>query len=852
MLGVAGASPVDVARAPIVDPSFAVLHGLYWLCANLAARAPLCIVVDDAHWADTPSLRYLAFLLTRLEELAVALVVAARPSEPGADGELLATLTADPSAEVIRLLPLTGVAVGQVVESRLGATPDPAFVDACLRVTRGTPFLLGRLLDALDEDGIAPAASAVPEVERTGARDGRPLDPPPPGAATRPAARLARALAILEQSDLLHAARLAGLDEAEAADAVDLLAGAGILEPGRPLTFVHPIVRSGIYADLSGTERAQGHRRAAQLLAELPVGHEHVAQHLLASDPAADRWVVERLLEAGRAAGRQGAPDLQAIYLRRALEEPPSAEQQPELLLELGIAEASAGLDGWDEHFRQAVDGAPTPSAAVGPAQALARALNRSQRFGEAVDVLDRAVSALGPGDGELALRLDAAAVSVGTNDLDAPPSVAARRSALLDRVRHDTAAPPEVLAAAAYFSILENEPADAGMELALLAEERMAAGSEGFAADRATSGVGGLFARLRMSLIWGERYAYLLPELDASIAQSRATGDGGMLAYSLGCRAWVALRRGELSAAEADTRTALDAPILPVPLMYRLLNAGLLVETLVERGELDAAEPELALLEPGEGFGSLVGRSHGCARARLWVEQGRIDEGLAELLGRGALLTRAGITCPGVLPWRSEAALAHLALGERDPAQRLAGEELELARAFGAPRALGVAQRAAAVVEGGERGESLLRAALDSFERSGARLERARALADLGALLRRRNRRTEARELLREALDAAHRVGAGRLASRAETELRATGARPRRLALSGVDSLTASERRIAELAGQGLTNREIAQLLFVTARTVEGHLTSVFRKLGLDSRTELATALEERAPVSA
>ena len=852
VLGVAGASPVDVARAPIVDPSFAILHGLYWLCTNLAARAPLCIVVDDAHWADTPSLRYLAFLLTRLEELAVALVVAARPSEPGADGELLATLTADPSAEVIRLLPLTGVAVGQVVESRLGATPDPAFVDACLRVTRGTPFLLGRLLDALDEAGIAPAASAVPEVERTGTETvGRSLrlrlERLPDHAA-----RLARALAILEQSDLLHAARLAGLDEAEAADAVDLLAGAGILEPVRPLTFVHPIVRSGIYADLSGTERAQGHRRAAQLLAELPVGHEHVAQHLLASDPAADRWVVEQLLEAGRAAGRQGAPDLQAIYLRRALEEPPSAEQQPELLLELGIAEASAGLDGWDEHFRQAVDGAPTPSAAVGPAQALARALNRSQRFGEAVDVLDRAVSALGPGDGELALRLDAAAVSVGTNDLDAPPSVAARRSALLDRVRHDTAVPPDVLYAAAYFSILENEPADAGMELALLAEERMAAGSEGFAADRATSGVGGLFARLRMSLIWGERYAYLLPELDASIAQSRATGDGGMLAYSLGCRAWVALRRGELSAAEADTRTALDAPILPVPLMYRLLNAGLLVETLVERGELDAAEAELALLEPGEGFGSLVGSIACCARARLWVEQGRIDEGLAELLGRGALLTRAGITCPGVLPWRSEAALAHLALGERDPAQRLAGEELELARAFGAPRALGVAQRAAAVVEGGERGESLLRAALDSFERSGARLERARALADLGALLRRRNRRTEARELLREALDAAHRVGAGRLASRAETELRATGARPRRLALSGVDSLTASERRIAELAGQGLTNREIAQLLFVTARTVEGHLTSVFRKLGLDSRTELATALEERAPVSA
>ena len=109
---------------------------------------------------------------------------------------------------------------------------------------------------------------------------------------------------------------------------------------------------------------------------------------------------------------------------------------------------------------------------------------------------------------------------------------------------------------------------------------------------------------------------------------------------------------------------------------------------------------------------------------------------------------------------------------------------------------------------------------------------------------VRRRNRRTEARELLREALEVAHRAGACSIADQAETELRATGARPRRAVLTGLDSLTASERRIAEYASQGLTNREIAQTLFVTARTVEGHLTSIFRKLQLDSRGELAAAL--------
>jgi DNA-binding CsgD family transcriptional regulator len=237
-------------------------------------------------------------------------------------------------------------------------------------------------------------------------------------------------------------------------------------------------------------------------------------------------------------------------------------------------------------------------------------------------------------------------------------------------------------------------------------------------------------------------------------------------------------------------------------------------------------------------------------ARGRLRVGQGRVAEGLEQFLGVGESLTRAMVTCPSYVPWRSDAALAHLALGDRESAERLAEEELLLAQAFGAPRALGVALRAAGVVAGGDRGASLLREAIDAFERGDARLEVARALADLGAMLRRRNRRTEARELLRAALDAAHRAGARPLAEYAETELRATGARPRRVVLTGPDSLTASERRIAELASQGLTNRAIAQTLFVTTRTVEGHLTSIFRKLRVDSRGELTDVLAGGAQV--
>ncbi len=850
LLGLPGAPPAEGPPASGVDPSFAVLHGLYWLCANLTAVGPLCVVVDDAHWADAASLRYLAFLLTRLQELDAALVVATRPLEAGTD-ELLATVATDPSADVIRLPPLTRAAVAQLVESSLAGVPDPVFVDACLRATRGTPFLMRVLLEALSEGGIAPTAEAARHVEKMGARTvGRSIRlrlrrlPEHAG-------RLARALAILEEGDLFQAARLARLEEVEAAEAAELLMTAGILEPGRPLTFIHPIVRSGIYSDLTSAERAQGHRDAARLLAEQPGAHERVAKHLLASEPAGDGWVVERLVEAACTAGKQGAPESEAVFLRRALAEPPPPDERSALLLDLGMAEASVGFAEWPEHLQRAVDTAPNVVAAAEAAMVLGLALSRAQRFAEAVEVLDRAASALDSRHAELALQLEAAAVVAAMYDPVTTTSVALRRDALRERAASDGTAPHEFVAAASFISVLMNQPAGVGAGLAtraLLAGGDAPSGSDG----KPWFPFATWFSEATFTLLWAERYAQVQPLLDASIAQARITGDSGRLALGLANRGWLALRRGDLSAAEGDARTALAATELPAPPMYRVANGGVLVKALVAQGELDAAEGVLAPLDCEGESGSLSAAVLRVARGRLRVGQGRVAEGLEDLLAVGARLTRGMVTCPGFIPWRSDAALAYLALGDRDAAERLAAEELELAQAFGAPRALGVAKRAAGVVAGGERGEVLLREAIDALERGDAKLERARALTDLGAMLRRRNRRTEARELLREALDAAHRSDARPLAEQAETELRATGARPRRVVLTGLDSLTASERRIAELASQGLTNREIAQTLFVTARTVEGHLTSVFRKLRVDSRDELPAVLTGGVPVPA
>jgi DNA-binding CsgD family transcriptional regulator len=233
-------------------------------------------------------------------------------------------------------------------------------------------------------------------------------------------------------------------------------------------------------------------------------------------------------------------------------------------------------------------------------------------------------------------------------------------------------------------------------------------------------------------------------------------------------------------------------------------------------------------------------------ARGRLRLAALRPATALDDLLAAGDLFTRVRSPSPHV-PWRSDAALAQLALDARAEARALAAEEVALAEEFGGARTLGVALRAAGLIEDGKRGIELLREAVSVLEGSAARLEHARAMTDLGAALRRAGRRAESREILRTALDHSHRCGALALTERTRTELIAGGGRPRRLTLSGLDSLTPSERRVAQLAAAGLANRDIAQQLFVTTRTVEGHLTHTYQKLDITSRDQLTDALATR-----
>src|SRR4051812_29798638 len=840
VLGLPGANGI---APPDGDPSFALLHGLYWLLAGMASERPALLAIDDGQWADAASLRYLAFLATRLDDLPAALIVATRPAPSGPD--VASALGAD---DVIQLPPLSPGGVRRLV-AEAGMPDDGDFAISCHHATRGTPFLVTQLITALREERVSAADAAASRLGRIGSRSVGRWALARLGGAGTPSDRLARAVAVLEEGDLPTAAALADLDLDGAAEAADALVASGILEPERPLRYAHPIVRSGIYAELSGAERASAHLRAAELLGERDASDGRVTEHLLGVEPRGEPWIAIRLVEAARLATKTGAPESAVVYLRRALAEPPVVGERAGVLLALGIAEDAIGdpraLEDLEFAFQAAAPGEPQARAAI----VLANALRRANRSAAAVAAIDRAAC---NGDPALEQLLEVAAVGVGMISVDTAPALRRR----LRRVRESAddvlvPHPRELLGVSALAAAEYSEPAPVAAALARRA-----------LAERALPAPGELpwFSQATMTLVWCEFWEEAEPVLDAAIAKARATGDGVLWAVGHSHRGLLNLRRGDLVAAEADARQALETANLPAPVLYRNVAIGVLVNVLVEQRRFSDAEAVLEPFDEEIEAGMRTAAFARTARGRLRTAQRQLEPAIADFLAAGDVLTRCAVTCPGFVPWRSQAAIALGLAGEHDRARQLAEQEVGYAREFTAPRALGVALHAEGVVAAGEgddprspgargaaaAGEVLLRDAVAVLADAGAPVALARAQADLGALLRRDNRRAEARDLLREALDVAHHSGARTIAEGAEAELRATGARPRRAMLTGLEALTASERRVAELAVEGLTNPQIAQSLFITRRTVEGHLTQVFSKLGVDSRLALPDALAQ------
>ncbi|HVO52929.1 MAG TPA: AAA family ATPase [Solirubrobacterales bacterium] len=817
------------------DPSQAALHGLYWLVANLSDSSPLLLAIDDAHWADDPSLRFLQYLGTRVEGIPVLILVAARPAEQLDEVKLRL------EPPVLRPAPLSEEASREEVRAVLGADVGKELCTACHRATGGNPFFLSELLVEIQSE--EPGAATPDSVAERGperiarsvlGRIGR-LDPAAP--------RFARALAVLgPESPLRRVAGLAEIEPGEASRIADLLAGTEVVAAERPLSFVHPVVRTAIYDDVPAGDRAALHRAAADLLSGEGAPSGMVASHLLATEPGLDESVVARLRAAARDAQARGAPDTAARYLRRAVAEPPPAPERGATLLELGTAEFLSGqLEGAEEHLEAAIVSVDSFPERLAATQLLAGLLAMTARPSDGVAAIEARIAEVAEDDPQLAAQLGSHALNFARISPISRRSVADWRRRLAERVAAGDEEDPLILASVAADMAMAGDPVE---RMGDLAERALAAFEP---ADFAVWSGWAPYVAVRCLGV-AERFDLTREALDVAIRETGAGGAAPGISVLSCYRSELQMRLGELSGAEQDARTALDVAVSHGPPVAIPAATAWLADALTEQGELEQAMALLAkppFAAPAATIPDVYTLYMVLAvRGRLRLAERRFEQAAEDLLELGRRLNELGELNPALMAWRRNAASALAALGDLDGAGALAGEELQRARAFGGRRAIGAALRVAGEVGGGEAGLTLLEEAAALLSESPARLERARSLVALGAARRRAGQRAAAREPLAAGMDLADRCGAAPLSDLAREELLVIGARPRRRAVSGREALTASELRVAELAASGMTNKEIAQSLFVTLRTIEMHLSNAYRKLGIGSRQELGAAL--------
>jgi DNA-binding CsgD family transcriptional regulator/tetratricopeptide (TPR) repeat protein len=833
------------AREPSSNDRVAASHGLFSVLADAVESNAALLAIDDLHWCDSASLEFLLYVLHRLEELPIAVVMTRRP---GVGEEVIDRISAHPRVRIERLAPLGPEAVGELVARSLGSRADEGVIEACHEVTAGNPFYVRELLLALAEDpslggqvlarqarGLAP--DAVTRAVRV--RVGR-LGPQ--------AAALARAVAILgDDAPLRRAAALADLEINQASAAADALGAVEVLLAREPLRFVHPLVRHAVEDDVPASERAGQHLAAARLLEAEGASAEQVAAHLLMGRAVGDPWAVERLRAAARAASARAAWQSAARYLERALEEPPGAAEREVVLAELGTAEAAVGSPKAAEHLAQAAAASPDARRRAELALRRGSALNAQGMREQAAQAYEEGLreqprDSEDPQDLELRDQLHAGFVLAAA----VVPSLQARAIELSGKVLERASDGPCTqgqrlcLAQAAMHGALTGEPADSVSALAGRAWD-----GGNMLREANPQWIGWRIAAAAMGLSGELERAIEI--IDAALEDARRRAWPLAFATASYVRGLPHLWQGKVGDALADLELARDARRYGWREFVRAAAAHCSL-CLIERGQPDGAEEVLTedvpLGEPQDLEDGL--RMYALSEVRL--AQGRAEEALEIALATGAFVEKT-VEFFGYAPWRTMAAQAALALGDRERALELAGQAAARADRTGVLHQRIRTLRVLGMCEGGAAGMKSLRAAVRLGSTAPPRLETIRALVELGAALRRANKRAEARKPLQEAADLARRGGALALYEKARTELAATGARPRREAfLSGPESLTPSERRIADLAAAGQSNREIGQTLFVTPKTVEYHLRNTYRKLDIETRAELAPALAEPA----
>jgi DNA-binding CsgD family transcriptional regulator len=844
----AGAAPLltgaPVNASPSTTPGdlrFATLHGLFHTLVNLSAgeHRGVLVAVDDAHWCDTATLAWLEYVGRRLASLPILVVVAARDAAGEGNAERVRALLDAAQAQVVVPGALSATAIAQLAARTLDGQPGRGFATAALEVTGGVPFLVTELLadlrsrdvratrEAVGSAGPASVARAI--ITR--------LDRVHPSAAP-----LARAVAVLgDPVALFAAADLAVVRRDEAGEVADALARADVLRPGRPLEFVHPIVRAAVYGHLPPAERSRLHRAAARQL-DVAGSADRVANHLLSVEAAEDPWAAQILMRAGGEALTAGAPEAAVTYLRRAVEEPPPPEARATASALLGVAAATcrdevAAL----EHLRTALTLAGDPGTRLIAGRALGQVLFVAGRHQQAIDVLTELIDGLDASDRETGLRLEGELFVAGFGGLGARQQVLAR-TRRFDWEGEVPATPGERIALAVRAVdtvVIEGEPERGGRQaLRALGGGRMLA-------DETSDSPA--FYLAASTLISTNELSATHRVFTEAVDDARRRGSLRGLAFASAWRSVAGLRLGRIEEAVQDARNGLAAAReLGIEFAVPLLVAAHM-DALAERGDLDGAEGALAELEPrglppdGVMLGFLLQ-----SRGALRLAQDRPAEALEDFQACGREQDAWRARGPVRAPWRSSSAIALIALGRADEAAELAATERRMAKELGLVRHEGVALRVHAEAVGGDEAVGMLEEACELLGSTPARLAHAKALAGLGGALRRTRRRREARAVLEKALGIAPAHGAVPLESRLVAELAAVGDRPARRDGPERDTLTPAERRVAVQAAAGLRNHEIAAALSLSERTVESHLGRVFAKLGIRSRVQLVGALPD------
>ncbi|MGH2951713.1 MAG: ATP-binding protein, partial [Solirubrobacterales bacterium] len=446
------------------DPLGAALHGLHWLCVGLSEAQPLVLAIDDAHWADPASLRFLGYLARRISDLPALAIVTLRTGEPGL-GAAESSIPVD-GVHRIALAPLSADASTTLLRSLLPGSPDE-FAAACYEATGGNPFLIRELCRALLADGVDPSQASPADLEGISLGDVARAVLARASRLPAPARELAQAIAVFPGgAEARQAARLAGVEPERAAVAADALIAAGVLEPGSArLRFLHPLIRTAIYLDMAPGGRAVAHAQAAELLLAEGAEPEQVATHVFASQPGAREAFIDVLARAAEDAMRIGAPDAASRYLSRALEEPPAADARPALEHALGIAELTAGVPQAVERLAAAVEATADPEARARTGLDLARALGMFGRPLDAVAAIDEAIEATR--DPDLKLRLQAEALWLAWQDPRNIERYRARLGELSDDLPGDTLAEQIILCYKANEALVQLSPAEHVRELA-------------------------------------------------------------------------------------------------------------------------------------------------------------------------------------------------------------------------------------------------------------------------------------------------------------------------------------------------------------------------------------------------